>query len=719
MKNKYIPILIFIFLALILFGNTLFPPEGKMIFGMDIYDAYFYWKNYLRESILNGFIPFWNPYNFSGTPFLAHPNINIFYPPNWLFVILPLNYSFAWYFFLHIVIAGINMYWLARQYTGRLGATAAAVIYSFSGFFAARIYSGHLEYVDAASWVPLAFGCTRNALLGPSKKKILLSALGLTVLLLAGNELFFLFTLELITLYILFLILNRRIQLRLSVIRYAKVLLVSLSVAFGLAACEILPRMEFIVHSIRSGGIPYSLAGGGAISPSGLWLFIKPFFLGMPFRDNYSYTGLWPNLFEFTYYVGIIPIIAAGILLLLTMVNKFRLVVKFKINKEIWFYLFLVIPFFVFISLGNNLKPNIHEFFWRFTPFYKGIRIPARHLFGVAFALSLSCGIIIGIIKSKILKVLLLLLITFDLLLFSRNFIRLTDLPTATEDSRLIDYLKKDTDVYRILPDFPVTSTVRRDFDFGAASLYRIPSTSDYNSMVLSRYYNFIDLLNKASVPSIPYYNVEVPPPNPKSSYINYLNVKYILSDKNSDGLLGDTSGNYPLLLDGERYRLYRNNNFIPRFFFVSQAQLYRTDQELGKALITDKDLAKTVLLKKNDLIDGEKYVLDCTPIEKNKVEIVSYSANSIYLRTNSSCNAFLSSSEVFYPGWQVKIDGQERKILLGNSAFRVIYLPKGQHSVEYYFSPKIYFFGLFITLFSLLLFWKIYTSGTSREVKE
>ncbi|MCJ7740067.1 hypothetical protein MUP32_01975 [Candidatus Microgenomates bacterium] len=386
--NYLFPLFLVIFLALFLFGKTLFPPAGKMIFGMDIYDAYFYWKNYLRESILSGIIPFWNPYNFSGTPFLAHPNINIFYLPNWLFIILPINYSFAWYFFLHIVIAGINMYWLARQYTGRLGATAAAITYVFGGFFAARIYSGHLEYVDAASWVPLAFGCTRNALLTPTKKKILLSVLGLTVLLLTGNELFFLFTLELIALYILFLMLNRRIPLRMSVIRYAKVLLISLLVAFGLAAGEILPRMEFIANSIRSGGIPYSLAGGGAIPVSGLWLFVKPFFLGMPFRDNYSYTGPWPNLLEFTYYVGIIPIIAVGIFIFLTFVNKLRLMVKFKINKELWFYLLLVIPFFALISLGSNLKPNIHEFLWQVTPLYKGIRIQARHLFGVAFALS-------------------------------------------------------------------------------------------------------------------------------------------------------------------------------------------------------------------------------------------------------------------------------------------------------------------------------------------
>src|SRR3989338_5904228 len=121
---RFLPALLIAILVAGMFGKSLIPKANRIIMGGYITGAYFYWKGYLKQTFLAGEIPFWNPYNFSGTPFLAHPNINIFYPLNWIFIILPLNFSFSVYFFLHIVWAGIGMYLLGRQYTDKWGAIA-------------------------------------------------------------------------------------------------------------------------------------------------------------------------------------------------------------------------------------------------------------------------------------------------------------------------------------------------------------------------------------------------------------------------------------------------------------------------------------------------------------------------------------------------------------------------------------------------------------------
>src|SRR3990172_1977743 len=147
LKKDFLCLLIFLGLLIYLFGDKLLPPAGKMIAGSDIYGAYYYLKYFLQENIRNFNLPFWNPYNFSGTPFLAHPNINIFYPPNWLFIFFPLNISFSLYFFLHMLIAGVSMYVCIRNVAGRWGGFAGAVAFALGGFYVARIYSGHLEYV--------------------------------------------------------------------------------------------------------------------------------------------------------------------------------------------------------------------------------------------------------------------------------------------------------------------------------------------------------------------------------------------------------------------------------------------------------------------------------------------------------------------------------------------------------------------------------------------
>lgn len=383
----FLPFALIVILLVFLFGKFLFPPAGKMLFGGDIYDAYFFWKNYLRQSIQSGNFPFWNPYNFSGTPFLAHPNINIFYPLNWLFIIFPLNISFTLYFFIHLIIAYLTMYWLGRRFTDKWGATFAAFSYSLSGYFAARIYSGHLEYVDTASWIPLAFGFTILALKKPSVKRIILSGVGLAILILSGNELFLLFTLELLGFYSLYLLVisEKNKNFINNLLTYLKVLMLSLLAAFGLSAVEFLPRFEFLNLSLRSLGIPYSLAVSGSATFSTLKLFISPFLFGLP--QNYS--GPWPNLSEYFYYIGIVPVMLIVFFIILRLlstagIKQFMPNFTAKVSKEVWFFI-LIIPIFAIISLGNNINPNIHELLWKFTPFYKSVRFPTRHLYLVVF----------------------------------------------------------------------------------------------------------------------------------------------------------------------------------------------------------------------------------------------------------------------------------------------------------------------------------------------
>lgn len=723
---KILPLLTIILLVLLLFGKTLFPPEGKMIYGGDIYDAYYYWKNFLRESIRQGILPFWNPFNFSGMPFLAHPNINIFYPPNWLFIILPLNFSFSWYFFIHITLAGINMYWLARQFTGRAASLTSAIIYCLGGFFAARVYSGHLEYVDVASWVPLVFGLTRKAFLKSSLRNITLSGVGMGIMLLCGNELFFLFVLEILVLFAVYLLITkyRNKKFITKALSFTKVGFLSIVIGFTIAAVELLPRYQFMSLSIRSGGVSYGMAGSGSLPFSGIRLFIQPFFWGSPFRNSYSYTGPWPNLFEYTHYVGVLPIVLIGVFLAFFIIDRVSRVSQSffstppsrspfghleGVNSELWFFLLVIIPIFLLISFGIYVKPNLHQLLWQYTPFYKSIRFPARHLFVVYFALSFISGIVIDIVKNKRVKYLFIAFITVNLLFLSKNFYQFTDLPTATFDQKLISTLKQDKDLYRTLPDYSVISSVRRDMGFGAFSMYRIQSTSDYNSMILDRYYRFIDLLNKSPVSSLPYFNVEIPPPSPNSSLIDFLNVKYVLSDKSND-LVEKESNSYKLVLEGERYKLYENKSYLPRFFLAQNAKTYSSEKELEEAIKSqDDDLLKTVLFLKKDLDSFLDLDLSCVDKMSGNIKVVEYSTNRVLLDVENSCSSFLSSSEVYYPGWKARLNGKNTKVFLSNFAFRSIYVPRGKHRVEFYYNPYIFYIGGIISVSAVIILIIIY----------
>lgn len=45
--------------------------------------------------------------------------------------------------------------------------------------------------------------------------------------------------------------------------------------------------------------------------------------------------------------------------------------------------------------------------------------------------------------------------------------------------------------------------------------------------------------------------------------------------------------------------------------------------------------------------------------------------------------------SEIYYPGWQAKIDGQPVDIARADYILRVMNVPAGQHTIEMWFDPQ------------------------------
>src|SRR3990167_7088461 len=154
MRRLIFPLLLFLAILLIFYFPVLKPDRDKIIYGGDLLSQFYYWKGYLKDSLLSGFIPFWNPYLFSGTPFLAHPATAFFYPATLIYLLLPLNISFSAVIAIHLALAFGGMYRFAGRYADRLSSVIAASLFAFGGYFTARIYAGHLDLLTTAAWLP-------------------------------------------------------------------------------------------------------------------------------------------------------------------------------------------------------------------------------------------------------------------------------------------------------------------------------------------------------------------------------------------------------------------------------------------------------------------------------------------------------------------------------------------------------------------------------------
>jgi len=112
-------------------------------------------KALLHDSLEAGRLPLWSPWIFAGYPVAAEGQITAFYPVSVLISwLLPSLGAINWLVVLHVMLAGVSTYLLARLLgASPFGAWLAGLTYAFSGFLFAHIH--HVSLLCAASWMPL------------------------------------------------------------------------------------------------------------------------------------------------------------------------------------------------------------------------------------------------------------------------------------------------------------------------------------------------------------------------------------------------------------------------------------------------------------------------------------------------------------------------------------------------------------------------------------
>ncbi len=86
------------------------------------------------------------------------------------------------------------------------------------------------------------------------------------------------------------------------------------------------------------------------------------------------------------------------------------------------------------------------------------------------------------------------------------------------------------------------------------------------------------------------------------------------------------------------------------------------------------------------------------------KVQLLSEKATDIKLQVTRTTPGYLVLAKTYYPGWKAKVNGQEQPVLKANYAFSAIELDAGESTVEYYYDPASFRYGLIISLSVLII---------------
>lgn len=121
-----------------------------------------------QTMITHNEIPLWNPYILGGYPFDADPLSGLWYPPNWLILLLPILTGINLSLMIHIFLAGTGMYYLMQRLgVGKETAIVIGLLFTSLPKIYGHFGAGHFSYLTAMSLTPwlcyAAFGRSKSS----------------------------------------------------------------------------------------------------------------------------------------------------------------------------------------------------------------------------------------------------------------------------------------------------------------------------------------------------------------------------------------------------------------------------------------------------------------------------------------------------------------------------------------------------------------------------
>lgn len=739
-SHKY-PLLL-ILLPLIFFNKIILNPNYMFFPSQDIISIFSQEKELFRDTVnIYKYFPLWNPYIFSGSPFLGNPTSSMFYPINILFLFFPVDRVFGYIFVINSLLIGIFTYFFARSINlDKFNSLICGITIMFSGSLLTLIFPGHLVNFDTFIWFPLILLVYEKAI---KKQKIIYAILAgfpIALTILAGASQ--VATFSLLSACIYYFLRTFTLTPQINKFSYFKkiiiIFIVSIVIGLLLSAIQIIPSNEFSQLSTRSRGLSYEFASDFSLHPKQIVSFILPYFFGDPANGTYWGKG---NFWSLNGYIGVLPLLLA--------------VLAFKFKPKHLTIIFSALGIFALLfALGKY--SFVFSFFYNYVPLFDSFRAPSRFLYVYAFSLAMLAGIgtqaliknlsfskkiipskfsitfllvgaltfcaflftfikkdvklyekyilnnshAIGIdhsalysqltqdllmfslillmfsvilflkIKNKtsinFFKVLLALIILFDLWIFNSKFISVKNINDVYSEFNFINRIKKDIDIFRIFD--------KEGLYLPISTRNKIENITGVHSLYIKDYRDFIWAIgtheNKPYESFFEINDIQYP------IFLDLLNVKYTIVDN----------------------ELSKNLNFLPRAYLVPNAIV------LPKQMILNKLKEKNFDPKYQIIIQKKPDVSLTNPSSFNEIKIFHREPNKIKLKASLEEPGFLILSEIDYPGWKAYDNGKEAKIYNADYILRSIYLSKGTHDISFVYKPISYKIGKTISLLTLIL---------------
>jgi hypothetical protein len=586
-----------------------------------------------------GEFPLWNPYFFTGIPYVAHPMLHAYNPfisiPVMLFGVLD---GFKIAVFLGFIIAGLGMWWLGKEMgLSRASRVWVALMYAFCGVPAAKFIQGQYLMVLAFGWIPFSLAAIVAATRTRQRKHIYAAAGGLALLFFSGNVYYAYYMLYVVALYTIVVLLKlERKPVRLKVDWEGIKVLIAVGVlSLGLIAIQLLPLLQYRNQFSKS--INPQLTDSRDVKDVFLDLVFPE-----PFRPGAFSDALRPE--EFYAYIGWWPL--TGILFL----PFFTLDVKKK--RYLPFFLAVIIFTFAWI----DVKDMPWRVFFQEIPFLYQFRYPSRMIVMGAMSLVLAGGLGLDAAWDGAKKFMAGKPVdnrrrwVGTLFIFAMCVFMLGSVYNLASTSQPLLHTTSKREPYQQVIDW------LRNFDSG---IYYVVTQGNWHRPTIGNEIRYLNIWDSISV--IP-------------DFDDQISDRTIEAQPRYQILLSDTAAprNTTLIKTFDTINIYKATDDLPFAFIMSTSTLTADS--------------------KSDLSAGE-----VTPVSSVTARI-----NNVEVLVDSDTTGALVLLSTFSPGWELSVDGNPGKIYnaYGYMAAEVI---KGSHRYLFTYRPVSFFIGLVISLATLL----------------
>lgn len=703
MLREWVPVMagpaVLVVVTCILFRRVLWPVAGQGMFGFDLGYAFEPWWRFWATCVRSGYFPLWNPHSLLGTPFLANPQVGLAYPPNWLFILVPLRFALGWGAAFHIALAAIGMYvWTGCLRISRWGRTIAGFTYAFSSFFILRLYAGHYSLVAVASWFPWLLYVGFRVCHFTSLKSSVVASIVLSLAFLAGYPPLFAIIAGFTGLCCLTWVLRHPTTRRW---RSLAGLLLTGFLALLLVAVQLVPLLELMLYSSRVARPTYQFATSFALMRRSFVTIVAP--------DLLNVVAFW----EFNLFVGAISILLAAVALA-------------RLPRRAWSWFGLAV---VALLIGLGDKGGLYTILYRMTPGLELIRAPAR--FSILYLLSISILAGMGmdcLLRSTHSSVLVIMLgLGLGLVVIGG---------IAWADGDFADYSTRQLVIFDsirwcsfagllCLVDWMLRRSTRRalgvavivlvasdmlsqgDRFIRAGSLDVEPRWQVIDAAFPSRRDTYrlltIGELDHNQSMSLGFYGVGGYDPlsvawardmidmslNLADPVLDMLSVKYVVHDARLPVLEADTG---PVAWSDDLF-VYERSTVMPRVFTVGQYELVQ--DPLVRLRDPMFDPRALILLS----VPPDCVVQHQPSTDLDTLVVRAYQPDYVCLEVNLAAERLVVLNDLYYPGWEVTVDGNPAEMIRANHALRAVCVPIGAHRVEFRYRPWWIMAGLAMSI--------------------